>query len=362
MSQSDLEEASVGLAGHRPNLEAMLTPKSVALIGASETPGSVGRALTENLQSFNGPVFLVNSNHPTILDQKVFSKIGDVPEPVDLVVIATPAATVPGIVAESAAAGVKGAVVISAGFKECGPTGAELEKQVLKQQGKMRIIGPNCVGVMLPHIGLNATFAKPLALPGNIGFISQSGALCTAILDWSRSTQLGFSAFISIGSMADVDWGDLIDHLGDDPHTRSILLYMESVGDARSFLSAAREVALTKPIIVIKVGRTGAAAKAAASHTGALTGSDDVLDAAFRRVGVLRVDTIEELFGLAELLGKQPRPAGPRLAIVTNGGGPGVLATDALIECGGKLAELSDKTFDELNTAFAAALESRQSR
>ncbi len=189
------------------------------------------------------------------------------PEDVDLAVIATPAATVPGIVAECAAAGVKGAVIISAGFKECGPAGAELEKQILERRGKMRIIGPNCVGVMLPHIGLNATFAKPLALPGNIGFISQSGALCTAILDWSRSIQLGFSAFISIGSMADVNWGDLIDHLGDDPHTRSILLYMESVGDARSFLSAAREVALTKPIIAIKVGRSGAAAKAAASHT-----------------------------------------------------------------------------------------------
>ena len=213
----------------------------------------------------------------------------------------------------------------------------------------MRIIGPNCVGVMLPHIGLNATFAKPLALPGNIGFISQSGALCTAILDWSLTNQFGFSAFISIGSMLDVNWGDLIYHLGDDPHTRSILLYMESIGDARSFLSAAREVALTKPIIVIKVGRTEAAAKAAASHTGALTGSDDVLDAAFRRVGVLRVDTIAELFDLAELLGKQPRPAGPRLAIVTNGGGPGVLATDALIECGGKLAELSPESFDALN-------------
>ena len=327
----------------------MFAPNSVALIGASEKPGSVGRALLENLQSFRGRVFPINPSHATVLGQKTFQKIRDAPEEVDLAVIATPAATVPGIVAECAAANVKGAVIISAGFKECGPAGAELEKQILERRGKMRIIGPNCVGVMLPHIGLNATFAKPLALPGNIGFISQSGALCTAILDWSRSIQLGFSAFISIGSMADVDWGDLIDHLGDDPHTRSILLYMESVGDARSFLSAAREVALTKPIIVIKVGRSGAAAKAAASHTGALTGSDDVLDAAFRRVGVLRVDTIEELFGLAELLGKQPRPTGPRLAIVTNGGGPGVLATDALIECGGKLAELSGKTFDELN-------------
>jgi acetyltransferase len=333
----------------RPNLTSMFAPESIALVGASEKSSSVGRAITENLQSFNGRVFLVNPDHETILGQKTFSKIGDLPQHIDLAVIATPAMTVPGIVAECAAVGVKGAIIISAGFKESGRAGAEIEKQILERRGKMRIIGPNCVGVMLPHIGLNATFAKPLALPGNIGFISQSGALCTAILDWSRSTQLGFSAFISIGSMADVNWGDLIDYLGDDPHTRSILLYMESVGDARSFLAAAREVALTKPIIAIKVGRTGAAAKAAASHTGALTGSDDVLDAAFRRVGVLRVDTIEELFGLAELLGKQPRPAGPRLAIVTNGGGPGVLATDALIECGGKLAELSAKTFDELS-------------
>ena len=334
---------------NRSDLSAMLSPRSVAVIGASESRGSIGRALMENLGSFKGNVFPVNSKRTTVLGQKAFSKIGDVPADVDLAVIATPAATVPKIVGECAAANVKGAVIISAGFKECGPAGVELEKQILAQRGRMRIIGPNCIGVMLPHIGLNATFAKPLALPGNIGFISQSGALCTAILDWSLSNQLGFSAFISIGSMLDVNWGDLIYHLGDDPHTRSILLYMESVGDARSFLSAAREVALTKPIIVIKVGRTKAAAKAAASHTGALTGSDEVLDAAFRRVGVLRVDTIAELFDIAELLGKQPRPAGPRLAIVTNGGGPGVLATDALIECGGKLAELSPQSFDALD-------------
>ena len=343
--------AETMVSERRPILTTMLAPKSVALIGASEKTGSVGRALLENLESFRGRVFPINPSHPTLLGQKTFSTIRAVPEGVDLAVIATPAATVPDIVAECAAMGVKGAVIISAGFKESGPAGAELEKQILQRRGKMRIIGPNCVGVMLPHVSLNATFVKPLALPGNIGFISQSGALCSAILDWSLSTQLGFSAFISIGSMADVNWGDLIDHLGDDPHTRSILLYMESVGPAPAgFLSAAREVALTKPIIAIKVGRSGAAAKAAASHTGALTGSDDVLDAAFRRAGVLRVNTIEELFGLAELLGKQPRPAGPRLAIVTNGGGPGVLATDALIECGGKLAELSGDTFAQLNT------------
>jgi acetyltransferase len=337
------------LPDRRPILDAMFAPKSVALIGASNKHASVGRALMENLQSFGGRVFPVNPKHSTILGQKAFQTISELPQAIDLAVIATPATTVPGIVRQCASAGVKGAVIISAGFKECGPDGAELEKEILAQRGRMRIIGPNCVGVMLPHIGLNATFAKPLALPGNIGFISQSGALCTAVLDWSLANRVGFSAFISIGSMADVNWGDLIYYLGDDPHTRSILLYMESVGDARSFLSAAREVALTKPIIVIKVGRTQAAAKAAASHTGALTGSDDVLDAAFRRVGVLRVDTVEELFDLTELLGKQPRPSGPRLAIVTNGGGPGVLATDALIECGGKLAELSQKTFDELN-------------
>jgi acetyltransferase len=327
-----------------------LSPRAVALIGASESPGSVGRALAENLQSLGDRVFLVNAKRATVLGRKTFSKIGDVPAAVDLAVIATPAATVPEIVSECAAADVKGAVIISAGFKEIGPAGAELEKQILAQRGRMRIIGPNCVGVMLPHIGLNATFAEPLALPGNVGFISQSGALCTAILDWSLSNKVGFSAFISVGSMLDVNWGDLIYHLGDDPHTRSILLYMESIGPAAAgFLSAAREVALAKPIIVIKVGRTEAAAKAAASHTGALTGSDDVLDAAFRRVGVLRVDSISELFDITELLGKQPRPAGPRLAIVTNGGGPGVLAADALIECGGKLAELSAESVDALN-------------
>src|SRR4030095_16380291 len=211
----------------RPMLSAIFAPKSVALIGASEKPDSVGRALLENLESFGGRFFRINPSHDTLLGQKTFRSIRDVPEDVDFAVIATPAATVPGIVAECAAMGVKGAVIISAGFKESGSAGAELEKQILERRGKMRIIGPNCVGVMLPHIGLNATFAKPIALPGNIGFISQSGALCTAILDWSRSIQLGFSAFISIGSMAAVNWCGLIESLGGASHTRSILLYME---------------------------------------------------------------------------------------------------------------------------------------
>ena len=348
-SLDPVQGARDSLTSRRPVLETMFAPKSIAIIGASERPGSVGRALCENLESFKGRVFAVNPNQTNILGKKAFPKIGSVPDDVDLAVIATPAATVPDIVSDCVASGVKGAVIISAGFKECGPAGAELEREILRRRGQVRIIGPNCVGLMVPHIGLNATFAKPLALPGNIGFISQSGALCTSILDWSFSNRLGFSAFISIGSMADVNWGDLIYHLGEDPHTRSILLYMESIGDARAFLSAAREIALTKPIIVIKVGHTEAAAKAAASHTGALTGRDDVLDAAFRRCGVLRVESIGELFDIAELLGKQPRPAGPRLAIVTNGGGPGVLATDALIACEGKLAELSAESFEMLD-------------
>ncbi|MGZ5019558.1 MAG: acetate--CoA ligase family protein, partial [Chthoniobacterales bacterium] len=349
MSKSAPDSATHSLPRTRPRLDVMFAPKSVALIGATDSPNSVGRALMENLCTFPGKFFPINPNRPSVLDRRTWPGISEVPEPVDLAVIATKAATIPGIVRDCAAAGVKGAIIISAGFKEIGESGRELEKQVAAARGAMRIIGPNCVGVMLPHLQLNATFTRPLAQPGNIGFISQSGALCTAILDWSLTSHLGFSAFVSIGSMLDVNWGDLIYQLGDDPHTRSILLYMESIGDARSFLSAAREVALTKPIIVIKVGRTEAAAKAAASHTGALTGSDEVVDAAFRRAGVLRVETIAELFYMAELLGKQPRPTGPRLAVVTNGGGPGALATDMLIANGGEIAPLSDETSTALD-------------
>src|SRR5688572_7698756 len=332
------------MKAERSAIESIFAPKSVALIGATESPGSVGRALAENLRSFKGSLHFINPNRPRVLDLPTRASIAEVGEPVDLAVIATKAASVPQIVRDCSAAGVKGAVIISAGFKEIGSRGRELESQIAEARGAMRIIGPNCVGIMLPHTGLNATFAKPLALPGRIGFISQSGALCTAILDWSFGAQLGFSAFISVGSMLDVNWGDLIYHLGDDPRTRSILLYIESIGDARSFLSAAREVALTKPIIVIKVGRTEAAAKAAASHTGALTGSDAVLDAAFRHVGVLRVNAIGEVFNIAQVLGKQPRPRGPRLAIVTNAGGPAALATDMLVSSGGELAPLTTET------------------
>src|SRR5208283_4051982 len=255
------------------------------------------------------------------------------------------------IVKDCGAKGVKGVIIISAGFKEIGAPGVELERQVLEEANKagIRIVGPNCLGVMIPGTKLNATFAADMARPGSVGFISQSGALCTAILDWSLKENVGFSAFVSLGSMLDVGWGDLIQHLGDDPNTKSIVIYMESIGDARAFLSAAREVALTKPIIVIKPGRTEAAAKAAASHTGSLTGSDEVLQAAFQRVGVLRVEAISELFDMAEVLGKQPRPKGPRLTIVTNAGGPSVIATDMLIGSGAQLADLTPETMAAFN-------------
>ncbi|MCU0499497.1 MAG: bifunctional acetate--CoA ligase family protein/GNAT family N-acetyltransferase, partial [Anaerolineae bacterium] len=242
------------------------------------------------------------------------------------------------------------------GFKETGPAGVELERQISQiARGKMRIIGPNCLGVMMPRYGLNGTFATAIARPGNVAFISQSGAICTSVLDWSFTENVGFSAFISIGSMLDVSWGDLIYYLGDDPFTQSIIIYMESIGDARSFLSAAREVSRTKPIIVIKAGRTEQAAAAAASHTGTLAGSDEVLAAAFRRSGVLRVDRIADIFYISEVLAKQPRAKGKRLAIVTNAGGPGVLATDALILDGGELSELTKETMDKLNSFLPGA-------
>ena len=328
-------------------LNAIFSPKNVAVIGATESIGTVGRTLLWNIMSspFGGAVFPVNPKRASVLGIKAYSSISAVPEKIDLAVIVTPAPAVPGIIQECVSVGIMGAIVISAGFKETGPAGAELERQIMVEarKGNMRIIGPNCLGVMNPLSGLNATFATTIARPGNVGFISQSGALCTAVLDWSLKENVGFSSFVSIGSMIDVGWGDLIYYLGDDPRTNSIVIYMETIGDARAFLSAAREVALTKPIIVIKPGRTAGAAKAAASHTGSLTGSDEVLEIAFRRSGVLRVNQIAELFYMAEVLAKQPRPQGKRLTILTNAGGPGVLATDELIGSGGELAELAKK-------------------
>ena len=348
----------LGLERHNP-LDVFFSPSNVAVIGATETPASAGRTVLWNLinSPFGGTVFPVNPKRPSVLGIRAYPNINAVPDKVDLAVVVTPAKTVPGVIHDCVDAGIKAAIVISAGFKEIGKAGAELEQQVLQEarRGQMRIIGPNCLGVMSPVTGLNATFATAIARPGNVALVSQSGALCTAILDWSLREQVGFSAFLSIGSMLDVGWGDLIEYLGDDPRTRSIIIYMESIGDARSFISAAREVALSKPIIVIKAGRSAAAAKAAASHTGSLAGSDEVLEAAFRRCGVLRVNNISDLFYMSEVLARQPRPAGPRLTILTNAGGPGVLATDSLMALDGKLAEISSETTTALNEFLPAA-------
>jgi acetyltransferase len=340
-------------AGARFGLDALFVPDSVAVIGATERPGSMGRTVLSNLIEgrFRSKVYAVNPSRSEVLGLKAYKSIGDLPQQVDLAMVVTPAIAVAHVIGECVDAGAKAAVVISAGFREQGPEGTALEQQIQQQlrRGTMRLIGPNCLGIMNPAIGLNATFARGSPKPGNVAFLSQSGALVTAILGWSQREQVGFSAIVSTGSMLDVGWGDLIDYFGDDPHTHSILVYMESVGDARSFLSAAREVSLSKPIIVIKAGRSEAASRAAASHTGALTGSDEVLDAAFRRCGVLRVHNIADLFYMAETLSKQPRPKGPRLTIVTNAGGPAVLATDVLIANGGQLATLSEESLRGLD-------------
>ena len=334
-------------------LDAIFQPRSVAVIGATEKKGSVGRTVLWNLISspFGGTVLPINPKRDNVLGVRAYPSLAATGTPIDLAVIVTPPPSVPGLMEECAAAGVRGAIIISAGFRETGPEGAALEQRVVQiaRQAGIRVIGPNCLGVMNPVHGLNATFASGMAAAGSVGFVSQSGALLTAVLDWSAEEGVGFSNVVSLGSMADVGWGDVIYYLGDDPHTSSILIYMETIGDARGFLSAAREVALTKPIVVIKPGRTAEASRAAASHTGSLTGSDEVLDAAFRRVGVLRVDRISDLFGIADVLAKQPRPAGPNLTIVTNAGGPAVIATDALVGGGGKLTELSASAIERYN-------------
>ena len=338
----------------RHPLDSLLSPKSVAVIGASEREGSVGRTVFWNLISnpFGGTVYPVNAKRSNVFGVRAYASLAALPEQVEAVVIAMPASTVPDFAEQAGQHGAKGLIVISSGFKEMGAPGEELERQLLSaaRRYKMRIVGPNSLGVMNPLTGFNATHGGVMARTGSIAFISQSGALCTSVLDWSAQEQVGFSGFISVGSMLDVGWGDLISYYGNDARTKSIIIYMESVGDARAFVSAAREVAMAKPIIIIKAGRTDAAAKVAASHTGSLTGSDEVLDAAFRRCGVVRVSQIDDLFHLSEVLAKQPLPKGNRLTLITNAGGPCVLAIDELVSGGGVLAPLSKETYDAYNT------------
>ena len=331
------------------NLESLLQPASVALIGASEREGSLGCVVLRNLRGggFKGPVWAVNDKHETIAGAPAWRNVASLPGVPDLAVICTPAHTVPGIIAELGAKGTRAAIVLSAGFKQPAHEGGPLLAQAMLDAARpnlLRILGPNCIGTLVPGLGLNASFAPANAVPGKLAFVTQSGALATAMLDWANTRGIGFSHFISLGDSADVDFGDLLDYLASDGNTRAILLYIESVRGARKFMSAARAAARNKPVIVVKAGRAPDGARAAASHTGALAGSDVVFDAAIRRAGMLRVDTLEALFDAAETLARVCPVQGQRLAILTNGGGAGVLACDALSREGGQLAVLSDTT------------------
>ncbi|TRO53717.1 GNAT family N-acetyltransferase [Candidatus Bathyarchaeota archaeon] len=338
------------------NLDKIFNPRTVAIIGASDKEGSVGYSIVKNFTQlgYSGKVYLVNVRKTEILGMKSYQKIEQIPESVDLAMIATPAKTVPMVMEECGRSGVKGVIIVSAGFKETGAEGKALEDKILEVKKKygIRIIGPNCIGIIRPRANLNATFTDKMPKPGKIAFISQSGALGSAILDWAIHENIGFSNFVSIGSMIDVDFGDLIDYFGTDPQTKSILMYVEGITESRKFMSAARHFARTKPIIVVKSGKFNESAKAAASHTGSLSGEDAIYDAAFKRAGVVRVEEIEDLFNAAEVLGTQPLPCGPNLVVITNAGGPGVMATDALIAKGGKLAKLSQKTLTALNNVL----------
>ena len=338
----------------RHSLDLLFKPQSVAVLGASATPGSVGSILMHNLLAnpFGGVVYPVNPKRKAIHGVRAYPDLAGVPERPDLAIIATPASTVPALIKDCAERGVPTAIIISAGFSELGAEGRALEQQIRNVRGKMRIIGPNCLGVIHPPSNLNASFAASMARPGRVALLSQSGAICTSILDWAEQKHIGFSSFVSVGAMLDVDFADLLDYFADDPATSSIILYMESIGDVRKFLSAARGVARTKQVIVVKSGRHEEGAKAAASHTGALAGADAVFDAAFRRAGILRVSTIPDLFNMSEILATQPPPRGPALVILTNAGGPGVMAVDALMTEGGQLARLSPETLSVLNAAL----------
>ncbi len=335
------------------NLDKIFHPESIAVVGASQRAGSIGSALMRNLiqEGYPGKVYPINPRHKTICEIEAFPSLLELESLVDLVIMAAPIASAPQIVKECKNTGAGGLIIISAGGKETGTKGRELEaaiKNEAKDSG-LRIIGPNCLGIVCSQAKLNASFASHMPLPGNMAFISQSGAICTSVLDLSIKEQIGFRYFVSLGSMLDVDFGDIIDYLGGDYQVNSIIMYIESLSRFRNFMSAARAVSRVKPIIAVKAGRTQAGAKAAATHTGSLAGEDAVYDAAFDRAGIVRVKTFEELFDCAELLAKQPRPLGPGLAIITNAGGPGVMAADALFDHGVDPVALRPETIQKLD-------------
>ncbi|HVO01932.1 MAG TPA: bifunctional acetate--CoA ligase family protein/GNAT family N-acetyltransferase, partial [Candidatus Cybelea sp.] len=308
-----------------------------------------------NAGGFSGKLYAVNPHHTKLGDAVVYPNVAALPEVPDLAVVATPAPTVPGIAAELAAKGVKAAVVITAGFG--GDAGRALKQRMLdaSRPSTLRLLGPNCLGLIIPELGVNAAFAHLMPRPGGLGFLSQSGAILTSVIDWAEPRGVGFSHLVSMGEVADVDFGDMLDYLADDPRTTAILMYIEAVTNARKFMSAARRAARMKPVIAIKAGRHTEAAMAVASHTGALAGADGVYDAAFRRAGMLRVYQLDELFAAAQTLALSRLPAGGRLAILTNGGGMGILATDELIDAGGSLAELAPETIEKLDHALPAS-------
>jgi acetyltransferase len=340
------------------NLDKIFKPESIAVVGASEKEGSIGYVHVQNLiqGGYQGKIFPVNPHYSAIHGLKAYPSISRIDHAVDLAIIAIPISSVPSVIRECAHLGLGGAIVVSAGGKETGPQGREIEERMRWEAeiGGLRIIGPNCLGIICPGRKLNASFAAHMPHPGKVAFISQSGAICTAILDLSLKEEVGFSHFVSIGSMLDVDFGDLVDYLGNDPEVKSILLYIESLTNFRKFMSAARAVSRVKPIVVLKAGRSPAGARAAASHTGAMVGEDGVYDAAFKRAGIVRVNTIGELFDCAELMAKQPRPRGSRLGIITNAGGPGVMAADALAEYGAEPAALEAGTIEKLDNLLPA--------
>jgi len=337
-------------------LNSIFKPKRIALIGVSINPNNVSGKVLNNLVGggFRGVVYPVNPQFEAVLGIQCYPDVFNLPNKPDLAVICSPAGEVPGIISQCGEAGIEGVIIMSAGFREEGEEGKKLEEEIEKIRNAydIRILGPNCLGYIAPHSSLNVSFGPGMPYKGSIAFISQSGALCTSVLDWAANKKIGFSYFISVGNMLDVDFGDLIDYLGEDEKTESILLYIESITNARKFITAARAFASTKPIITYKAGRFPESAKAASSHTGAMASEDDIYDAAFKRIGATRVFEIGEIFDCAELIGRHKIPRGHNLAIVTNAGGPGVMATDALIESNGKLAKLTDKTIEKLNDSL----------
>ncbi len=341
-------------------LDRIFKPQRIALVGVTENPKGVSGTVLRNLvgSGFRGVVYPVNPACEAVAGVSCYPSVRELPRTPDLAVVCSPAEEVPAVVRACGEAGILGLVIVSAGFRETGPAGAALEERVLAEARRfdgMRIVGPNCLGIIVPALDLNATFALGMPKPGKVAFISQSGALCTSVLDWALEQGIGFSHFVSIGNMLDVDFGDLIDYFGEDEQTESVILYVESLRNARKFMTAARAFARTKPIVAYKAGRFPESARAAASHTGALASEDAIYEAAFERAGIARVFEIGDLFNCAELVGRHRGPAGPRLAIVTNAGGPGVMATDALIARDGILAELSPETVAKLDEALPPA-------